>query len=527
VVEQDPARDPKILELTALYEISKTLAFSSDLRVTCERILEILATVLGMQRGTLTLLNPDTGELAIQVAHGLTSEQVARGRFRIGEGITGEVLASGEPIVVPDILKEPRFLNRTQARAEAGEGVTIGFIAVPVRVRGETIGVLSVDRLMEGRTAPLEEDLRLLTIVSSLVGQAVKLSQRFELERQSLIEANYNLQQQLQSRYHLKNIVGRSKPMLQVYESVMRVSRSKATVLLRGESGTGKELVARAIHYNSPRADKPFIKVNCASLPETLLESELFGHEKGSFTGATALRPGRFELAHGGTIFLDEIGDISLSIQAKLLRVLQEMQFERVGGAKTLEVDVRVIAATNRDLESAMRERTFREDLYYRLNVVPIFMPPLRDRKEDLPLLMDYFLKKFCDENQKKLRLSVEVQELLTQYHWPGNVRELENSIERLVVMAGDETVTVEEVRRMGLFLPVLEATVGEERPKIQTPPAPPTLPSSLEQMEREQIKTALEKCGGVQAKAARLLGLTARQIAYKIKKYHLQPARL
>jgi len=307
--------------------------------------------------------------------------------------------------------------------------------------------------------------------------------------------------------------------MVEVYESVDRVGGTRATVLLRGESGTGKELIARAIHYNSPRSTGPFIKLNCAALPETLLESELFGHEKGAFTGATQTREGRFELAHEGSLFLDEIGDIPPTTQVKLLRVLQETRFERLGGNRTIEVDVRLIAATHRDLEKAIREGTFREDLYYRLNVVPIFLPPLRERKEDLGLLVEHFLQKFNLQNRKQVKLDPAVIAMLTQYDWPGNVRELENCIERMVVMAATDTIRAEDAARMTYFL----FPAVQEQTKVSVKPSADSLPRSLEQIEHEQILIALEKCGWVQARAARLLGMTPRQIAYKMKKYKIQ----
>jgi Nif-specific regulatory protein len=510
--------DQKILELTALYEISKALASSLDLKVTSHKIMEILATVLGMQRGTLTLLNPETGELAIEVAYGLSSEQQARGRFKIGEGVTGRVFETGEPMIVPDIGKEPLFLNRTQSRGDINRQ-NIAFLCIPVRVHGETIGVLSVDRIFSESGISFEEDLRVLAIVASLIGQAVKLAQIVEDEKKSLIEKNLHLQQELKTKYRLANIVGFSKRMVEVYESVDRVGGTRATVLLRGESGTGKELIARAIHYNSPRSTGPFIKLNCAALPETLLESELFGHEKGAFTGATQTREGRFELAHEGTLFLDEIGDISPTTQVKLLRVLQETRFERLGGNRTIEVDVRLIAATHRDLEKAIREGTFREDLYYRLNVVPIFLPPLRERKEDLGLLVEHFLQKFNLQNRKQVKLDPAVIAMLTQYDWPGNVRELENCIERMVVMAATDTIRAEDAARMTYFL----FPAVQEQTKVSVKPSADSLPRSLEQIEHEQILIALEKCGWVQARAARLLGMTPRQIAYKMKKYKIQ----
>jgi Nif-specific regulatory protein len=316
-------------------------------------------------------------------------------------------------------------------------------------------------------------------------------------------------------------LIGRSPVMKDIYRELIRVSQSKATVLLRGESGTGKELIAKLIHENSPRAQKPFIKVNCAALSETLLESELFGHEKGAFTGAIQMRKGRFELANGGTIFLDEIGDLPLPVQVKLLRVLQEMEFERVGGGETLSVDVRTIAATHRQLENAIMEGAFRQDLYYRLNVVPIHLPPLRERREDISLLIEHFLEKFNNENNKKVRLSNEVIQLLIHYDWPGNVRELENCIERLVVLAEeDESVTFKTIP------PAIQTYFNDI--KTVTPPVVSdkrgSFTEKMQGMEQEALKKALERSGWVQAKAARLLGMTPRQVAYKIKKYKLLP---
>jgi len=316
--------------------------------------------------------------------------------------------------------------------------------------------------------------------------------------------------------YLLDNLVGQSKRMLEVYKSIRKVSQSKATVLLRGETGTGKELIAGAVHYNSSRAQRPFIKLNCAALPETLLENELFGHEKGAFTGAGELRRGRFELADGGTLFLDEIGDMPPTIQVKLLRVLQETSFERLGGDKTIEVDVRVIAATHRDMEEAIRDGSFREDLYWRLNVVPIFLPPLRERKEDIPLLIGYFLNRFNKENHKKVDISSGLIHLMMDYNWPGNVRELENCIERLVILTENERVTFDNIpETIRIYFQDMQAVSATAILK-----KPESLPGRIESLEKEQIIQALEKCGWVQARAARMLGLTPRQIAYKMTKY-------
>lgn len=504
----------KILELTALYEISKALAWSLDLKSTSSKIMEILSSVLGMRRGTLTLLHPETGELVIETAHGLSPEEITRGRYKKGEGITGKVLESGEAIVIPDIGKEPLFLNRTGARSlDTKKGIS--FICVPVKVAGETIGVFSVDRLFDESISP-QEDVRVLTIVSSLIGQAVKLNQLIAIEKEKLIEQNRQLQGELKNKYGLKNIVGQSRKMMDVYEAVERVSKSKATVLLRGESGTGKELIARAIHFASPRADKPFLKINCGAIPESLLESELFGHEKGSFTGATELRKGRFELANEGTLFLDEIGEMPMSLQVKILRVLQEMKFERLGGSKTISVDVRLVAATHQDLEKAIIEGKFREDLYYRLNVVPISLPSLRERKEDIPMLASFFLKKFNEENGRVVQVDEGALSALMTYSWPGNVRELENMIERMVVMTDSNMISRDSVEKL------LLSASSEKKGEGSSARDKGDLPYTVESVERARIIQALKQCSGIQAKAAKVLGITPRQIGYKIKKYNI-----
>jgi Nif-specific regulatory protein len=307
--------------------------------------------------------------------------------------------------------------------------------------------------------------------------------------------------------------------MRAIMQEIAQAARSRSTVLLRGESGTGKELVARALHRFSERSQQPFVKLNCAALPESLLESELFGHERGAFTGAVKTRRGRFELADHGTLFLDEIGDISLATQIKLLRVLQERTFERVGGSRSLTVDVRIIAATNADLEEAVRARRFREDLYYRLHVVPIVLPPLRERKEDIPLLVGHFLQRFNTENRKALKISSPAMDLIVGYEWPGNVRELENCIERMVVMARREVIAPEDVPLpISIYAPTPPLRV------LLPEPTASTLPKAVAEIERERLLEALRRSGGVQTRAATLLGITPRQLGYKLKKYHIAP---
>lgn len=335
-------------------------------------------------------------------------------------------------------------------------------------------------------------------------------------ERQNLLRENAELREQLIERYKFDEIASTSHAMEEVMNLVGRVAASNATVLLRGESGTGKELIARAIHYHSPRASRPLIKVNCAALPETLLESELFGHEKGAFTGATARRIGRFEAADTGTLFLDEIGDIPPGVQVKLLRVLQEKEFERVGGNETIKADVRLVAATNRDLEKAMKEGTFREDLYYRLNVVTVVIPPLRERKEDIPALMEHFIRKYGKENSRNIGgVTAETRDLLMRYSYPGNVRELENIIERAVVLTKGEIITSADIPLH------LKTTESEE--KICVAKRDGSLTETLDTVERGIIMEALKSAGGVQTRAAEKLGISERVLRYKLKKFKIK----
>ena len=385
-------------DLNLLYEITETLGTLGPLPRILQRVLQIMAQSMGMRRGTVTILNPETAELQIEVAHGLTAEARRRGRYKLGEGITGRVVETGEPAVVPRVSQEPLFLNRTRSRGSR-EKDELSFLCVPIKINYKVIGALSVDKLHSD--LDLDRDLRLLTIIASIIAQTVNNLLLIDREKERLQTENLKLKGQLQERYQMGNIIGTSGRMREVFEMIERVAKSNATILIRGESGTGKEMVASALHYNSLRADKPFIKVNLAALPETLVESELFGHERGAFTGAMQRKQGRFELAQGGTIFLDEIGDLSLNVQLKLLRVIQEREFTRLGGTVTLKADIRLLAATHRDLEQAVSNGIFREDLYYRLNVFPIYLPPLRERMADIPALSEHFLNKYAEEHAK------------------------------------------------------------------------------------------------------------------------------
>jgi Nif-specific regulatory protein len=518
---------PLEIEVNALYEISKAITSSLDLERVLQRVLEVLHNNMGMERGTITLLDAKTGDLLIEVAQGLDKKQIELGRYRVGEGVTGRVVAAGEPMVVPNLDEEPLFLNKTGARKDLNRK-NIAFICVPIKLEKKVIGALSVDRLFKENIS-FEEDVRFLTIIASMLAQAVHIHEMVLEKTDKLKSENKLLKIQLKKTFHPANIIGESKRMADVFASIELVSESKATVLLRGESGTGKELVAHAIHYNSDRAEGPFIKISCAALPDTLLESELFGYEKGAFTGATTRKKGRFELANGGTLFLDEIGDIPHSTQVKLLRVLQEKEFERLGGVESIRVNIRLIAATNRDLEKEVQDGNFRQDLYYRLNVIPIFLPSLKERKEDLPMLVNHFLLKANQENGKDVKyISDKAMEYLLEYSWPGNVRELENAMERAVVLCKSNTIEVDLFPIPGnKNHPVLsnaEATATDEDESFNFKASEDSgLTDAVEKLERKLIKQALDQSKGNQRKASKKLGITERILGYKLKLYGLK----
>jgi len=469
--------------------------------------LDILSNSMNMVRGTITILNPMRNEIRIEVAHGLTRNAMERVKYKLGEGITGRVIETGEAVSIPKISEEPLFLDRTGSRKKRKDGDQ-SFICVPVKKGKQVIGALSVDRPFDASYS-LQSGEKLLSVIATMIASHVIKLETIQMDKERLREENRRLQNVLKDKYRIGNIIGNSNKMREVFQMISQVSKSNATVLIRGESGTGKELVANSIHYNSLREKNPFIKVNCAALPATLIESELFGHEKGSFTGAIKQKIGKFELAHKGTIFLDEIGSIGLDVQANLLRILQEKEFERVGGHRTLKTDVRIIAATNKNLERAVEEETFRGDLYYRLNVFPIYMPPLRARKTDILLLADYFLEKYALENHKDIkRFSTPAIDMLMEYHWPGNVRELENCIERAVLLCEEGVIH-------SYHLP----------PTLQTGKESDTVPSlSLEDavasLEKEMIIDALKNTAGNVTMATQILQTTVRKFAYKAQKY-------
>ena len=501
--------------LQALLQLAPAVAAAPNLQTAMSQALERLEDTLGSQTAVVVLRELPDGDLSIAAATGLPWQTTRRIRYRVGEGIIGRVVETGRPVVVPRVSQEPLFLNRTGiVKQTPGAQADATFVCVPVPAGGQIVGALGVTVAHRVETE-VEPMATFLGVVAALLGQSVRVSSLVQAERQRLSDENAQLREELKERYDFRNIIGNSRPMQSLFAQITQVARGNTTVLVRGESGCGKELIAHAIHYHSARATKPFIKLNCGALPEGLVESELFGHEAGAFSDARAAKKGRFELAHGGTLFLDEVGELSQATQVKLLRVLQEREFERLGGTQTIRVNVRLIAATNRDLEAAVKERTFREDLYYRLNVFSLFLPPLRDRKPDILLLADHFVEKYAAEHGKDVRrIATTAIDMLMSYHWPGNVRELENCIERAVLVCEGGVLH-------GHDLP----------PTLQTAEVSGTLPrtslaAATAALELDLIQDALKTSRGNIARAARLLDTTERVLAYKVGKLRIDLRR-
>jgi Nif-specific regulatory protein len=498
--------------LTCMYEITRVLASSTDLRDCLKKAMAILSGSFDFNNGTVTIVNPRTGQSEIEVAHGLSSKARKRGVYKMGEGITGRVIAEGVPIIVPRISEEPLFINRTKSRGN-GSSMNLSFLCVPIKHGKNIIGSLSVD-LAYKKGANFEEELQFLTVISGLLAQAVNRIQAVNKEKEDLFYENTKLKQQLSEKYRIGSVISNSSRMQEVLEMIGRVAGSNATVLLRGESGTGKTLIAKAIHHNSHRADKPFVAVNCTALPETLLENELFGHERGAFTGANELKKGRFEVAEGGTLFLDEIGELPGHIQAKLLSVVQDREFQRLGSSRTRKCDVRLITATNKDLEKAVERGEFREDFYYRLNVFPIYIPSLRDRRTDILLLAEYFLNKYNEENKRKVgRISTSAIDLLIQYHWPGNVRELQNCMERALLICDGDAIKSYHLP------PTLQTSESSGRKRKSL-----ALVAAVEDFEKELVVDALKRFEGNQTRAAKHLATSLRVFNYKVHKHKIDP---
>jgi len=538
MAEHISSQPPSLLrtQFDTLYRVSQVLSRSLDFRQTLREVLRSLEITGGLTRGMVSVVDPDTGELRAHAVHGMEDSEYEPIRYQPGEGLIGQILEENRTLSIPCLGDDARFLNRLELYEPE-----LPFIAVPINVGGTLQGVLAVqpDEPDDGRLA---ERTKFVEMIANLIGQSVRLSLDIEQEKKSIAEERDTLRRTVRNRHGFDNIVGHSDHMRRVFDQIRMVSKWNTTVLIRGETGTGKELIANAIHYNSPRARGPYVRLNCASLPENLLESELFGHEKGAFTGAIGARKGRFEMADGGTLFLDEIGEISPAFQAKLLRVLQEGELERVGGGRTVKVDVRLIAATHRDLEAAVDTGDFREDLYYRLNVMPISLPALRERMEDLPEIARHLAERIGNSQGRKVALTETAVRRLLQHSWPGNIRELENCLERASVMSESGNIDADQIRidrirdtphhghasRGGPGIAMVQqgAGGGGNNSDYAPQPAPARTPLDINDPgldERERVVAALEQAGWVQAKAARLLGMTPRQIAYRIQTLNIE----
>jgi Nif-specific regulatory protein len=498
----------EIRKLSSLVDISQALSGTLNLRSGLHRALEILERHHAVTFGMVLLVRAGTGEATgiDRIASG------GKGRVRALDDLAQKVVDSGRPVVVPRVSQEPSLGVRPADRQ--GQSDELSVIVAPIVLAKRPVGALAVE--LGFKPARLyDRASKFLGVVASMIAQAVRLQGMVEAERQRLVDENAHLRQELKSRYDYPNLIGTSGPMRQVFDQVAQVARTNTTVLIRGESGTGKELIAHAIHYTSLRASKPFVKVSCGALPDTLIESELFGYEKGAFTDAQARRKGRFELAEGGTLFLDEIGDINLQTQVKLLRVLQAREFERLGGTETIKANVRLIAATNKVLETAITDGTFREDLYYRLNVFTICIPPLRERKPDVLLLADHFLQRFAREHGKPIsRIATPAIDMLMSYHWPGNVRELENVVERAVLVCEGQVIHAHH-------LPPTLQTAETSGTSLAQP-----LVEAVSAYEKDLITDALKSARGNRARAARLLQTTERILNYKVRKYAIDYQR-
>ncbi|ADU66794.1 Nif-specific regulatory protein [Desulfurispirillum indicum S5] len=534
------------LSLDTIYEISRVLSSSYFRNNALKNVLAVLANAFNMKRGMVLLYDDAIDQLSVAVSMGISQQELEKLRYRSGEGIVGKVFKLGMPILIPDISEEPTFLNRAGRDLKDEK---LSFLAVPiVGEKSRIYGVLAVDRNV-GDIYSYSSEFNLLKMISSLLASFLEKIRTIEDERQKLQEEKSRLQNEVVSKFSFQGLVGQSKPMKRVFEKINMVARARSTVLIRGESGTGKEVVAKTIHFNSDRATKPFIAVNCAAIPHDLVESEMFGYEKGAFTGASGQKKGKFELADGGTIFLDEIGDIPLAAQSKLLRIIQEREVERLGGTSTIAVDVRIIAATNKNLEDEVKAGRFRLDLYYRLNVVTIFLPSLRKRKEDIPLLANHILQRLNKEYGRKLDISPAAMSALARCNYPGNIRELENCIERAALSAEGNSIQPTDVSCMRgevCYSHIIESVLNEEfnqpAPPVggaagaSAPAVPPAMDlprqvappqAAISANEYERVLQALEEAGWVQAKAARLLGMTVRQLNYRIKKYGIELRRI
>ncbi|WP_245454198.1 sigma 54-interacting transcriptional regulator [Aquabacter cavernae] len=506
-----------------IQEVTRLIGKGLEMEGVLREMLHLLSELLGLNRGRIVLKDPDGDGYRIAYAYGLTRAEMDRGRYAPGEGITGRVIEDGHLVIVQDIDKEPLFLGRAVERTRLPPGV-VAFLVLPIRVGHRTVGALACHRIRH-RERPLADDLAMLRIMVTMIGQLLTLNERVGEKTRALEARNEMLARALSADRVRYGIIGSSPALLKAIAQIEQVSAAQASVLLLGESGSGKELFARALHLAGPRRNKPFIKVNCAAIPESLFESELFGHERGAFTGAVASRPGWFEQAHQGTIFLDEVGELPAPLQAKLLRVLQESVVVRLGGTREIKVDTRLVAATNRDLGADVARGVFREDLFYRLNVIPIHLPALSERREDIPDLVMHVLARTNQENARNVNLTDAAVRHLAGLPWPGNVRQLSNFIERLVLLAPKPVLGVADVAAALAELGGRELGGREIAPASMPRAAsdPAYRPYLRANSHRAQdLAEALARAGGNKSRAAQILGLTERQFAYRWRKIEM-----
>ena len=502
------------IEVFFVREVAKLLGRSLDPAIVVREILHLSSELLGLNRGRLILYDDRRDELAVRYAYGLTAAEMTRGRFKPGEGVTGRVFTTGETGIVQDVDDEPAYLGRTVDRGRL-PSETVAFLAVPVEREGRIVGVLAAHRLRRRRRA-IADDVEMLRFAAVLIGQVLQIHDAVASRTARLEDENRDLREVLERSRANFGVLGESPAIRTCLAQLGRIADSPATVLLLGESGTGKELFARALHVASARVDGPFVKINCAALPETLVEAELFGYEKGAFTGAAGAHPGRFEQADGGTLFLDEVGELPLGVQAKLLRALQDRVIVRLGGKRDIAVQTRVVAATNCDLSKAVAGGQFRADLFYRLNVLPLALPPLRARGGDVALLARHFCKQSCLANQRRIELDDSAVDALARHPWPGNVRQLHNVIERLVLLSDGPSVGAVEISSV---LAGEQSALPMQSGTAALPPPATAVPAFDPGVDAAAIGEALAASRGNKSRAAQLLGLTLRQLGYRMAK--------
>jgi Nif-specific regulatory protein len=535
------ANDRGAADLTVLHEAAKLIGHSGTPEIAITGTLRLMSQMLGLNRGRVLLPSTADGLLRIRYSYGLTEAERKRGLYSFEEGITGKVMQSGQQVVVQDVDQEPGFLFRAVDRATLPEGV-VSYLAVPIMDGNLTVGVLAAHRLRM-RPRAINADLVILRILATFIAQIIKINGLIDERTSHLREENQELKEALEQQQNNYGILGESAAVRDALLQITRVADTQVTVLLTGESGTGKERFSQILHLNSKRRDLPFLAINCAAIPEQLLESELFGHEKGAFTGATSSKQGKIELANGGTLFLDEIGDLNMELQSKLLRVLESQVIQRVGGIRDIPVDVRIVTATHKNLQEAVNRGTFRLDLFYRLNVFPIHLPPLRERTGDVRILARHFLLNANREYGRYTLFGKGVMERLESYNWPGNIRQLENVIKRAVLIALDGNITIGDIESILRQESVINSHLEAGQSALAQPsPLPPPEPAAtivpvssagsiqssarpyswVREDEEQTLLEALQQTGGNKTRAAALLGMTARQFRYRLEKLSL-----